>query len=46
MRNKPLSVLCAVHIEAPHISYHVGQILYVGKMIKGEDWEILSIPKQ
>ncbi|MCB0402134.1 MAG: DUF1572 family protein, partial [Flavobacteriales bacterium] len=28
-----------------HYAYHVGQIVFVGKMIQGEDWSSLSIPK-
>lgn len=27
-----------------HTSYHVGQIVYVAKTLKGEDWRYLSIP--
>ncbi|MGM0846656.1 MAG: DUF1572 family protein [Bacillota bacterium] len=46
LRNKPLSVMSAVQIEAAHISYHVGQIIYIGKLIKDKDWVTLSIPKE
>jgi hypothetical protein len=28
-----------------HYPYHVGQIVYIGKMIKKELWKSLSIPK-
>jgi uncharacterized damage-inducible protein DinB len=45
IRQKPLSVLQAIQIEIAHISYHLGQILFIGKQIKGKDWTILSIPK-
>ncbi|MBS3682078.1 DUF1572 family protein [Ornithinibacillus massiliensis] len=44
LREKPLSVLQAIQTEIAHISYHVGQILYIGKQIKDKDWTILSIP--
>ncbi len=27
-----------------HVSYHVGQVVYVAKSAKGADWEYLSIP--
>lgn len=45
VRHQPLSVLQAVLNELTHISYHVGQMLYLGKQIKGADWVMLSIPK-
>ena len=28
-----------------HYAYHVGQIVYIGKQIKDENWETLSIFK-
>ncbi|MEN2467509.1 DUF1572 family protein [Ornithinibacillus sp. JPR2-1] len=43
LREKPLSVLQAIQTETAHISYHVGQIFYIGKQIKDKDWTILSI---
>ncbi|MDX5474455.1 MAG: DUF1572 domain-containing protein, partial [Bacillaceae bacterium] len=45
LRQQPLSVLQAIQNEVVHISYHVGQILYIGKQIKDKEWNILSIPK-
>lgn len=45
LRQQPLSVLHAIQTEVAHISYHLGQILYIGKQIKDRDWTILSIPK-
>lgn len=45
LREKPLSVMEAIQISLSHLSYHLGQILYAGKSLKGEDWKILSIPK-
>ncbi|MGM0789769.1 MAG: DUF1572 family protein [Bacillota bacterium] len=46
LRKQPLSVLQAIQTEVTHISYHLGQILYIGKQIKDKDWTILSIPKE
>lgn len=46
IRTRPISVLQALQIEIVHVSNHLGQILYIGKQIKGEDWKILSIPKK
>ncbi|MBW8349235.1 DUF1572 domain-containing protein [Bacillus sp. IITD106] len=45
LRQQPLSVLQAIQTEVAHISYHLGQILYIGKQIKDKEWTILSIPK-
>lgn len=45
LRQQPLSVLQAIQTEIAHISYHLGQILFIGKQIKDKDWTILSIPK-
>lgn len=45
LRQQPLSVLQAIQTELVHISYHLGQILYIGKQIKDKEWTILSIPK-
>ncbi|MFD2045486.1 DUF1572 family protein [Ornithinibacillus salinisoli] len=45
LRQQSLNVLQAILTEVAHISYHVGQILYIGKQTKGRDWTILSIPK-
>lgn len=45
IRNNQLTVLEAIQIEIAHCSNHLGQILYIGKQIKGSEWKILSIPK-
>jgi hypothetical protein len=45
IRNEPLIVLDAINRQLAHIPYHVGQIVYIGKMLKGDHWESLSIPK-
>ena len=34
----------AQHRSLAHASYHVGQMAYIGKMIRGEEWTYLSIP--
>ncbi|MGG0044932.1 DUF1572 family protein [Bacillus tropicus] len=43
IRNNPLTVLEAIQIEISHCSNHLGQILYIGKQIKGSEWEILVV---
>ena len=45
IRSKPLSVMDAIHRQLTHYSYHVGQIVMLGKIIKGAGWKSLSIPK-
>jgi hypothetical protein len=34
----------ALHRLMAHAAYHVGQIVYVAKSIRGRDWKCLSIP--
>ena len=45
IRNEGHSVLDAIHRQLAHYAYHVGQIVYLGKLIKGEEWSSLSIPR-
>jgi hypothetical protein len=45
IRNEPLSAIDAINRQLAHYPHHVGQILYIGKLIKNEAWKSLSIPK-
>ncbi len=45
IRSEPLTVVDAINRQLAHYPHHVGQILYVGKIIKGNTWKNLSIPK-
>ncbi|MEM9340293.1 MAG: DUF1572 family protein [Bacteroidota bacterium] len=45
IRNEGHSVLDAIQRQLAHYSYHIGQIVFLSKMIKGENWNTLSIPK-
>lgn len=45
LRQQPLSVCHAIQKEVAHISYHLGQIIYIGKQVKGKEWKTLSVPK-
>ena len=45
IRSQPLSVVDAINRQLAHYSYHVGQIVYLGRWIKDTDWQWLSIPK-
>ena len=46
IRNQPLLVIDAVNRQMAHYSSHVGQIIYIGRLIKADQWETLSIPKK
>jgi hypothetical protein len=45
IRNEPLSVTDAINRQLAHYPYHVGQIIYIGKIIKDKNWSSLSIPR-
>ncbi len=45
IRNQAHTIMEAINRQLCHYSYHVGQIVLIGKMIKAENWESLSIPK-
>ncbi|MEO9534133.1 MAG: DUF1572 family protein [Crocinitomicaceae bacterium] len=45
IRNQKHSIIEAVNRQMSHYAYHVGQIVLIGKHIKAEHWESLSIPK-
>lgn len=46
IRNEAQTVIEAISRQLAHYSYHVGQIIYMAKEIKGSDWVSLSIPKK
>jgi hypothetical protein len=45
IRNEGQSVMDALQRQLAHYPHHVGQILYIAKMLKGDDFQSLSIPK-
>ena len=45
IRNEGLLVVDAINRQLAHYPYHVGQIIYVGKIIKNKNWHNLSIAK-
>lgn len=45
IRKEPLTVVDAINRQLAHYPYHIGQIIYIGRMIKNKDWKNLSIPK-
>lgn len=44
IRAQPLRVDEALHRLLAHASYHVGQIVYLAKAMRGSQWTYLSIP--
>ncbi len=44
IRNQGQTAADAINRQLAHYSYHIGQIVYIGKMFAGK-WESLSIPK-
>ena len=45
IRSEALTVSEAILRQAAHYPYHVGQIVYIGKMVMDQEWHSLSIPK-
>ena len=45
IRQEPLTVVDAINRQLAHYPYHIGQIIFIGRMIKKEKWKNLSIPK-
>lgn len=44
IRNQEHSVAAALYRQLGHYPYHVGQIVFLGKMIHNKNWQSLSIP--
>lgn len=45
IRGESLTVLQAMNRSLMHTVYHVGQIVYLAKHLRGGEWETLSIPR-
>ncbi|MEJ7610536.1 MAG: DUF1572 family protein [Ferruginibacter sp.] len=46
IRKEAHTVLEAINRQIAHYSYHVGQIVFIAKMLKQGEWDNLSIPKR
>jgi hypothetical protein len=44
IRTQPLSVLTALQRSLAHTSYHVGQIVFLARLLAGGGWQWLTIP--
>ncbi|WP_248512598.1 DUF1572 family protein, partial [Sporosarcina sp. NCCP-2222] len=45
IRGQIHSAIDAIERQMAHYAAHVGQIMFIGKQIKGDEWNSLSIPK-
>lgn len=45
IRNDGHTVLEAINRQLAHYPYHIGQLVFIAKMLKGEDWQTLSIAR-
>ena len=45
IRSESMPVVDAIVRQLDHYGYHIGQIVYIGRLIKDEGWQSLSIPK-
>ncbi len=45
IRNEAHTVMDAINRQLAHYSSHIGQIIYIGKMVCNEEWKSLSIPR-
>lgn len=45
IRNMGHTITEAINRQMAHYAYHIGQITYIGRMIKGPSWQSLSIPR-
>lgn len=45
IRNQGHTVMEAINRQLAHYPYHVGQIVFLGKMLAQDGWKSLSIPK-
>ncbi len=45
IRGEPHTVLQAINRQVAHYAYHVGQIVFLAKHLRGTEWKSLSIPR-
>lgn len=46
IRNESMPAYDALLRALAHLAYHIGQIVYLGKVIKDAEWKTLTIPKR
>jgi len=45
IRNEEHTVVEAINRQLTHYAYHIGQIIFIAKMVLGNEWKTLTIPK-
>jgi hypothetical protein len=45
IRGEPHSVMQAINRQIAHYAYHVGQIVFLAKHLRGNEWQSLSVPR-
>ncbi|HYL91609.1 MAG TPA: DUF1572 family protein [Alphaproteobacteria bacterium] len=45
IRQDPHTVIQALHRSLTHVVAHIGQIVYLGKHLRGAQWKTLSVPR-
>lgn len=45
IRKEPHTVIDAINRQLAHYASHIGQIIYMAKIVKSGDWESLTIPR-
>jgi len=45
IRGEPHSLVQALERALAHLAYHVGQIVFLAKHLRGADWQNLSVPR-
>jgi hypothetical protein len=46
IRSESHTVIDAINRQLVHVAYHVGQIVFIGKMVAGSNWTALTTPKR
>lgn len=46
IRNEGHTVIEAINRQLAHYAYHIGQIVFLAKLLKGEQWVSLTIPRE
>ena len=45
IRGEPHSVPLAIHRSLAHCGYHVGQIIMIARILAGDKWETITVPR-
>ncbi len=45
IRGEPHTVVEALNRQLSHYAYHIGQITFLAKHFRSEEWQTLSVPK-